>query len=174
MHIRPLLPPDWADVSAIAAESAGRAIFEGEIENWEQFDGCFLPGQRLVAASREGRIVGWAALEPVSRRPSLWGVASVSVFVGAAFRGQGFGRRLLTGLVGSADEVGFWSLQAYVLPQNLAAHHLFEELGFRSVGTLLRLVESRGVWHDVDLLERRASVPQAEPARYTPKVLEAS
>jgi phosphinothricin acetyltransferase len=173
MHIRPLLPTDWDDISAILGESQGRAPFD-EPSTWEQFDACYLPGHRLVAASREGQIAGWAALEPASHRPALWGVAAVSVFVGARFRGQGFGRRLLTALVNSADDMGFWTLHAYVLPENLAANHLFTELGFRPVGTLLRLVEMQGAWQDVDLLERRTSHNLHESTGLTVEIPEAS
>ncbi|MDR2380401.1 MAG: hypothetical protein LBE08_04380, partial [Bifidobacteriaceae bacterium] len=73
MHIRPLLPTDWDDVAEIAREATGFNALDEELASWQAWDERFVPGQRLVAASREGRIAGWAALERVSSRPSWYG-----------------------------------------------------------------------------------------------------
>ena len=42
-----------------------------------------------------GRVVGWAALSPVSPRPVYAGVAEVSLYVAASARGRGVGKALL-------------------------------------------------------------------------------
>ncbi|MDR0594912.1 MAG: GNAT family N-acetyltransferase [Bifidobacteriaceae bacterium] len=166
MHIRALLPQDWEDVSAIIAGSAGPSTLDGELPTWEQWDARHLPGSRLVAANREGRVTAWAALEPVSERPALAGVAAVSVFVDPTYRGQGFGRHLLANLIAASEQAGLWTLQAYVAPQNTAAIHLLEELGFRKVGRRERFAKVDGVWHDAVLLERRT--PAGSPAETLP------
>ncbi|MDR2378616.1 MAG: GNAT family N-acetyltransferase [Bifidobacteriaceae bacterium] len=174
MHIRPLLARDWEDVAAIMASSLGPAAFEDEVPSRDQWEARYLPGHRLVAANREGRVTGWAALEPVCDRPALAGVAMVSVFVEPGHRGQGFGRHLLTNLVNSADEAGLWTLQAYVAPPGTAAIQLLKDLGFRSVGRRERFARLGGVWHDAVVLERRSPTVFPQDADSTQEVPEAS
>ncbi|MDR1633826.1 MAG: GNAT family N-acetyltransferase [Bifidobacteriaceae bacterium] len=174
MHIRPLLARDWADVSAIMAGSLGPVVLDDELPTWEQWDERYLPAHRLVAANREGRVTGWAALEPVSNRPAFAGVAHVAAFVDPAYRGQGFGHHLLANLVAGADEAGLWTLQAYVSPQNLAAGQLLRQFSFRTVGRRERLALVGGVWHDAVLFERRAHGQSAEEETLTQEIPEAS
>ncbi|MDR2253436.1 MAG: GNAT family N-acetyltransferase [Bifidobacteriaceae bacterium] len=174
MHIRPLLADDWEDVSAIMESSLGPTAFEDELPAWERWNARYLPGHRLVAANRQGRVTGWAALEPISGRSALVGVACVSVFVDPAHRGQGFGRHLLSNLVTASEEAGFWTLQVYVLPHNTAALHLCEELGFRTVGRRQRFARSGEAWHDAVLLERRSPNVFADAGEPAPEIPEAS
>ncbi|MDR3107046.1 MAG: GNAT family N-acetyltransferase [Bifidobacteriaceae bacterium] len=174
MHIRPLLADDWEDVSQILAGSLGPAALDDELPTWEQWDGRFLVGHRLVAANREGRVTGWAALEPVSDRRALAGVAAVAVFVDIAHRDQGFGRHLLSNLIPASEEAGLWTLQAYVVAQNTAAVELFEDVGFRQVGRCERLIQANGVWHDAVLLERRSPTVSPDNQDQTQGIPEAS
>ncbi|MDR2565731.1 MAG: GNAT family N-acetyltransferase [Bifidobacteriaceae bacterium] len=174
MHIRPLLPRDWEDVSAIMAGSLGPAALDDQLPTPEQWEERYLPNHRLVAANREGRVTGWAALEPVSNRPAFAGVAGVAVFVEPAYRGQGFGRHLLANLIAAADEAGFWTLQVYVAPQNTAALHLLKDSGFRTVGRRERFAQVNGVRHDAVLLERRLPEDAAEAEALTQEIPEAS
>jgi phosphinothricin acetyltransferase len=174
MHIRPLLSGDWDDVSAIAQEATAFNAFDEELGSWESWDSRFIPGQRLVSASREGRITGWAALEAVGSRPSWSGVGAVSIYVAAAYRGQGFGSRLLAGLITASEDAGFWTLQAHVLPQNTAALHLLQDYGFAMVGTRHRLFQVGGAWQDAILLDRRSPVVFPDSAPVTQEIPEAS
>ena len=82
--IRPLIRADWERVRAIYEEgiATGDATFETEAPGWEAWDRNHLAGCRLVA-ELAGRVVGWAALAPVSGRCVYGGVAEVSVYVGA-------------------------------------------------------------------------------------------
>jgi phosphinothricin acetyltransferase len=174
MHIRPLLTRDWDDVSAILSGSLGPTALDDELPPWEDWNARYLPAHRLVAANREGRVTGWAALEPISNRRSVAGVAAVSVFVEAGYRGQGFGNHLLANLITSSEETGLWTLQAYVAPQNNAAVELFHNNGFRTVGRRERFVELNGAWHDALLLERRSQVVFPESEALTQEIPEAS
>src|SRR5262249_22311129 len=92
--IEEMTPADWGDVRAIYLEgiAAGQSAFEVEAPSWEQWDAAHHCFARLVARSG-GRVIGWAALSPVSRRRCYSGVAEVSVYVGAGFRGGGVGRQ---------------------------------------------------------------------------------
>ena len=58
---------------------------------WDEWSAKHLAAARIVA-ERGGRMVGWAALMPVSPRVCYRGVAEVSVYVGDGARGTGVGR----------------------------------------------------------------------------------
>jgi L-amino acid N-acyltransferase YncA len=156
--IATLAATDWDDVARIYAEGiATLATFETEVPSWEQWDRAHLPAHRLVARD-EGRVVGWAALAPVSSRCVYAGVAEVSVYVAADARGRGIGTALLAALVKSSEAGGVWTLEAGILPENEASVRMHERCGFRVVGRRERLGRMRGEWRDVLLLERRSTV----------------
>mgnify|MGYP003681949572 CR=1 FL=1 len=154
---------DWATVEAICQEgiATGDATFEVRPPQWEDWDRFHLPDCRLVAR-RQGQIVGWAALAPVSPRPAYAGVAEVSIYVTASARRQGVGKALLQALVQASEQAGIWTLQAGVFPENEASMALHRSCGFRLVGYRERLGELNGVWRDVVLLERRSQVAGAQ------------
>jgi L-amino acid N-acyltransferase YncA len=156
LRIEPLRKEDWPTVAAIYREGIeGRlATFETQVPGWRAWDEAHLQEHRLVAR-RDGEIVGWAALTPVSRRAVYAGVADLSVYVAAAAREQGVGRALLTTLIQSAGTAGIWTLQAGVFPENEASLALHRSLGFRDVGVRERIGRLDGVWRDVVLLELR-------------------
>jgi phosphinothricin acetyltransferase len=148
---------DWAAVQAIYAEgiATGLATLEAAVPTWEHWNEAHLPICRLVARL-EGQVVGWAALLPVSRRQVYAGVAEESVYIGAAVRGRGVGRRLLSALIDASEAAGFWTLQAVILRENAISIHLHERCGFRMVGFRERIGFARGKWHDTVLMERRS------------------
>jgi L-amino acid N-acyltransferase YncA len=145
------------DVLSVYAEglATGDATFETEPPDWARWTARHLPACRLVAFSG-GRFAGWAALSPVSARRVYAGVAEVSVYVGAGFRGAGVGRSLLSALVRGSEAEGFWTLQASVFPENVASVALHRSCGFREVGRRERVGRLRGRWRDTILLERRS------------------
>ena len=147
---------DWPAVLAIYEEGIAtrQATFETEAPSWAEWDAGHLE-PRLVA-ERDGVVVGWAALSPVSRRPCYAGVVENSVYVAAEARGRGVGRALLGRLVEDADAAGFWTIQTSVFPENAASMALHRACGFRVVGTRERIARLDGVWRDTALLERRS------------------
>jgi phosphinothricin acetyltransferase len=156
--LRELQPEDWAAVRAIYEEGirGGDATFEIEPPSWERFDAVH-PEFRLVA-ERDGSVLGWAALSPVSDRCCYEGVGEVSVYVAETARGSGLGRALLDELVRRSEQAGYWTLNAGVFPENEASIRLHKACGFREVGVRERLGQLHGVWRDVVLLERRSTV----------------
>jgi L-amino acid N-acyltransferase YncA len=136
--------------------ATGQATFETTIPGWSDWDGAHLGDARLAAVS-DGRVVGWAALSPVSDRCAYGGVAEVSVYVAEDQRGRGVGSLLLRRLVEESEAVGIWTLQAGIFPENIGSVRLHLEAGFREVGTRERLGKLGGVWRDVLLLERRSA-----------------
>ena len=148
---------DWPAVSAIYEQGiAGRqATFETEAPSWDSWDRSHLEGHRPVAVEGE-RIVGWAALAPISQRECYRGVAENSVYVDAEAQGRGVGRALLERLVADADRAGIWTIQTGVFPENEASVALHLACGFRVVGTREKLAQLDGEWRDVLSLERRS------------------
>jgi L-amino acid N-acyltransferase YncA len=159
IEIRPLLEEDWPTVRTIYAEgiAMGNATFETEPPEWEKWNAGHLPKARL-AAVRGGRVVGWAALSPVSGRCVYAGVAEVSVYVAEGMRGKGVGKVLLQALIAESEAGGMWTLQAGIFPENEASLALHQGCGFRIVGRRERIGKMGGRWRDVLLLERRSAV----------------
>jgi phosphinothricin acetyltransferase len=160
-----LTADDWPQVRVIYQQGidTAQATFETEAPEWEQWDAAHLRPCRLAARS-DGRLIGWAALSPVSRRRCYAGVAEVSVYIGSDARGQGVGRALLQALVAESEGHGFWTLQGATFAENAASLRLQASCGFRIVGRRERIGQLNGVWRSTVLTERRSAVVGVEEA----------
>lgn len=148
----------WDDVRRIHLEgiASGKATFETDAaSSWNDWSEEHLEFARLVAV-HDGRVVGWAALTPVSDRCVYAGVAEVSVYIAGAARGRGIGSQLMRALIDESEHHGIWTLQAGIFADNEPSIALHEKFGFRIVGHRERLGKLRGVWKDVLMLERRS------------------
>jgi phosphinothricin acetyltransferase len=159
--IEAMKPTDWERVRSIYLEGieTGVATFETVAPSWANWDAAHLRDCRLVAldaALSPDSIVGWAALGPISGRFVYRGVAEVSVYVSASARGKGLGKLLLTKLIEESEGVGIWTLQAGIIPENIASMALHLSCGFRRVGRRERIGKVNGTWRDVTLFERRS------------------
>lgn len=157
MEIRRMQAADWPEVAHIYAEgmATGMATFETRVPEYEDWNRAHLPACRWVADAG-GRLLGWAALSPVSGRCVYGGVAELSIYIGAESRGQGVGRALLTVLIPDSEEAGLWTLQSGVFPENKASIGLHLAMGFRQLGYRERIGRRDGVWKDNLLFERRS------------------
>lgn len=158
-RIEPFGRDDWQEIRDIyrAGIATGNATFETEAPSWKKWNAGHLPAPRL-AARAGGKILGWAALSPVSSRCVYAGVAEVSVYVADGCRGLGVGKALLEALIAASEHNGIWTLQTGIFPENDASVKLHERCGFRLLGRHERLGKLAGRWRDVLLLERRSSV----------------
>lgn len=168
------MPPDlWPAVREIYREgiATGNATFETELPSWEKWDSSHRKNCRLIALEPRdesvpdvlvplygARVLGWAALSPVSGRLVYAGVAEVSVYVAVAARGRRVGRALLQALVQESEANGIWTLQAGIFPENAASIALHRSCGFREVGVRRRIGKLGDTWRDVTLMERRSPV----------------
>jgi L-amino acid N-acyltransferase YncA len=157
LEIEEMRRDDWLAVRAVYAEgiATGQATFEERPPSWHEWDRDHLPECRLVAR-RDGAVVAWAALAPVSRRDVYRGVAEVSMYVAAAERRGGVGRALGRALVEASERAGFWTLEGWIFPENEASVALCESFGCRVVGVRERLGKMGDRWRDVLLVERRS------------------
>lgn len=137
--------------------STRNATFETVVPSWEQWDANHLHPSRLVFEDG-GRVVGWAALSPMSRRACYRGVAEVSVYVTRGFSGRGIGSKLLAGAIEESERNGIWTLFASVFPENAATIRLHERQGFIKLGTRRKIAQLDGRWRDTLILERRSKI----------------
>jgi phosphinothricin acetyltransferase len=150
---------DWEQIRQIYLEglATGQATFEVEAPSWEAWDRSHLRHSRLVVR-QVGQVLAWAALAPVSQRRCYAGVAEASLYVAAAHRGRGIGKRLLQELIVSSERQGLWTLSGSTFAENTASIQLQLACGFRIVGRRERIAQHHGVWRDTILTERRSKV----------------
>jgi L-amino acid N-acyltransferase YncA len=157
--IAPLEHKHWFGVAHVYEDGIAtrNATFETEVPTWEAWDSLHLAEHRFVAL-RDGEVIGWVAVSPVSARCVYAGVVENSVYVAESARGEGVGRSLLEELINSTEAAGIWTIQAGMFPENEGSIRLHEAVGFERVGTHERLGKLDGVWRDVLLLERRSPI----------------
>jgi len=150
---------DWNAVRQIYLEgiATGNATFETSAPDWSRWSEGHPQEFRLIARA-DDEVLGWAALSRVSSRCVYAGVMEVSVYVAAAARSHGLGRKLLQALIDRSERHNIWTLQAGIFPENLASLAIHKACGFREVGVRRKLGQLRGVWRDVLFLERRSPV----------------
>jgi phosphinothricin acetyltransferase len=158
--VRPFETEDWPVVRAIYQQGIDtkNATFEKEAKEWVDWNRTMLLDCRLVAVLPGNKIVGWAALSPVSNRAVYVGVAEVSIYVTTDHQGGRIGTHLLKALIDASEQAGFWTLQAGIFPENVASIALHRKCGFRIVGRREKLGQMDGVWRDVVLMERRSQI----------------
>jgi L-amino acid N-acyltransferase YncA len=156
--LQQMQPEDWPLVKAIYEEGikTGNATFETAAPTWEAWHNGHIKECRLIAKEDE-KILGWAALSPVSGRCVYAGVAEVSVYVSSEARGKGIGKRLLQKLIEESEANNLWTLQAGIFPENIPSIKIHESAGFRIIGKRERIGKMNGIWRDTLLLERRSN-----------------
>jgi phosphinothricin acetyltransferase len=109
-------------------------------------------------ARAQGKVIGWAALSPVSTRCAYRGVAEASLYITASARGIGVGKTLFRAVIKESERAGIWTLQGQIFPENIASIAMSKSCGFREVGYRERISQMNGVWRNVILMERRSKV----------------
>ncbi|URZ04672.1 GNAT family N-acetyltransferase [Clostridium felsineum] len=158
-NIREMKAEDWEAVAKIYSEGidTGKATFQSELPNFEEWDKGHMKNCRIVACDGEN-ILGWAALSPASSRCVYKGVAEVSIYIGEAYRGKGVGKNILNTLVKLSEENGLWTLQSGIIKENTSSIALHRRCGFRDIGIREKIAKMpNGTWHDTVLMERRST-----------------
>jgi len=158
LEIKCMAEESWPEVARIYEEGIAtkNATFQTEAPLWTDWNKAHRQDCRLVA-SIDGKIVGWAALSPVSARPVYAGVAEVSIYIDAASRGKKIGDQLMNMLIQESESNGIWTLQSGVFPENEASIRLHLKHGFKVLGVKDRIGKMDNNWRSVALLERRSN-----------------
>lgn len=157
--VEPMRVTDWEKVQWIYADGlkTGISTFQTEVPTWQDWNQGHLPLCRLTARCDQD-ILGWVALSPTSSRPCYQGVVEVSLYVGAAYRGQGVGEALLTHEIIQSEKNGIWMLYCSIIRENKGSIALTEKCGFRKIGIREKIAKLNTVWHDTVLMERRSKI----------------
>jgi len=107
---------------------------------------------KLLVATDESGVVGWARLFPWKQR----GIDVVEdlVYVEPVHQGRGIGRALLGELIKEARGLGYRTIVATIATDNRAGLQLHNKLGFESVGTIRDAANKFGRWMDITLVQR--------------------
>lgn len=136
--------------------ATGIAVFQTDIPAWEEWDAEHLLVCR-IAVFDDARMLGWAAVAPVSGRCAFAGVAEVSVYVAENARGRGVGEFLLKNLIAQSENAGLWTLHSEIFAENLASIRIHEKCGFRLIGRREKIARKNNEWKDTVLLEKRSA-----------------
>ncbi|MEA4894709.1 MAG: N-acetyltransferase family protein [Oscillospiraceae bacterium] len=155
--VRPMNEDDWSQVVEIFYQGiqTNNATLHTACPSYEEWDEAHIKECRLVA-ELDGEVVGWTALSRYSNRECYKGVAQLSIYIDANYRGKGVGELLLRALLQSSEDAGFWTLQADIMQANTVSIRLHEKCGFRMVGYRERIAKDRfGVWRNTVIMEHR-------------------
>jgi L-amino acid N-acyltransferase YncA len=158
MTIRPATDDDAHAIAEIynqGIEERG-ATFETEPRSAADISSKVADHDRfpLLVAEDGGVVLGWAGLSAYRARPCYAGIAEFSIYFDRTARGRGLGRQLLTSLVDTARERGYWKLVSRVFPFNAASRALCQSCSFREVGVYEKHGRLDGKWLDVVIVER--------------------
>ena len=132
--IRPASGADIETVRALfdeyAREVAVDLSFQGFAEERDGLPGAYAPPRgRLLLAERGGSAAGCIALRPLDARTA----EMKRLYLRAAARGTGLGRRLALALIAEARTAGYERLRLDTLPSMGAAIAMYRGMGFREI-----------------------------------------
>ena len=139
---------NWAVNQTFATIDSEALSTEEAAAWWEQH------GRRskLIVATDESGVIGWARLFPWKQR----GIDVVEdlVYVDPVHHGRGIGRALLTELISQAKDLGYKTIVATVATDNRSGLQLHSKLGFETVGTIRNAANKFDRWMDITLVQK--------------------
>ncbi|HMA04456.1 MAG TPA: GNAT family N-acetyltransferase [Methanomicrobiales archaeon] len=106
------------------------------------------------AVEREGEVIGFGLIRPLSPHPNLIMAGEVSYFIRPGLTGKGLGTRLLGVLEGRAGELGMTSLVARVASRNRRSIRFHRRNGFSVCGRIRRVGIKFGRPFDAVILQK--------------------
>ena len=139
---------NWA-VNQTFATIDSEALSAEEAADWWE---THARRSRLIVATDDSGVIGWARLFPWKQR----GIDVVEdlVYVDPVHHGRGIGRALLTELIKQATGLGYRTIVATVATDNRSGLQLHEKLGFESVGTIRNAANKFDRWMDITLMQK--------------------
>jgi L-amino acid N-acyltransferase YncA len=110
--------------------------FDPKMSRQEALAYWFRADTHTYVAEKDGGIAGTYILRPNQPGPGSH-VANAAFMVASDAQGSGVGRKMAEHCLGEARRLGFRAMQFnFVVSTNTRAIHLWEQLGFKIVGTL--------------------------------------
>lgn len=127
--------PVWIIFHAIVAAGDTYA-FDPKMSRHDALAYWFRADTHTYVAEEDGRVVGTYILRANQPGPGSH-VANAAFMVASDAQGSGVGRRMAEHCLSEARHLGFRAMQFnFVVSTNMPAIHLWEQLGFKTVGTL--------------------------------------
>ena len=125
----------WNIFHAIVA-SGDTYAFDPKMSREQALPYWFRADTHTYVAEKDGRVVGTYILRPNQLGPGSH-VANAAFMVASDAQGSGVGRKMAEHCLGEARRLRFRAMQFnFVVSTNTRAIHLWEQLGFKIVGTL--------------------------------------
>jgi L-amino acid N-acyltransferase len=138
---------NWA-VNQTFATIDSEALDSEEAAEWWEAHG---KRSKLLVATDEGGLIGWARLLPWDQRG--FEVVEDLVYVDPVHQGRGIGRALLADLIKEARGLGYRTIVATIATDNRAGLQLHSKLGFEVVGTIRNAAHKFDRWMDITLVQ---------------------
>jgi L-amino acid N-acyltransferase YncA len=108
----------------------------------------------VIVAEEEGKILGWASLNPYNNRAAYLGVADLSLYICRESRGKGIGGKLLDAIHIIAKDNNFHKIVLFTFPFNQLGQGLYRNKGYREVGVFKNQGILDGQYVDVMTMEK--------------------
>lgn len=112
------------------------------------------PGDHVLVAEQDGRVIGMAYAATYRPRPAYDGTRETSVYLAPDARGRGLGRTLYDELLHRVDADGIHVCLAVIAQPNAASEALHAAVGFERVGTLREVGRKFDRWVDTAWWQR--------------------
>ena len=112
-------------------------------------------GYPVLALDLDGALAGYASYGPFRFGSGYDATVENSVYLAAAQRRQGLGRRLMKALIARARAQGRHVMVAGIALPNDASVALHRSLGFTEAGMLREIGRKAGRWLDLMLMQKR-------------------
>jgi L-amino acid N-acyltransferase len=129
-------------------------LYEYKPRTMEMMAGWFEAKQKgnfpvIGVEGQSGEFMGFASYGTFRAWPAYKYTVEHSVYVGARFRGQGIGKRLMKEIIAAAQGQNYHTLVGVIDASNLVSVRLHEAFGFTCCGTIRQAGFKFGSWLDV-------------------------
>jgi L-amino acid N-acyltransferase YncA len=172
-RLRPMVESDASamlDIYRPLVETTA-VSFEEEAPSLEDYRARvrkYVSGWAGVVAEEGGLLVGFAYGSSHRERAAYRWSVETAVYVAAAARGRGVGRRLYDELLPKLADKGFCNAYAGIALPNDASVRLHLASGFEPIGTFARVGRKFGRWRDVAWFQRPLRSNPPSPAAWDP------
>ena len=117
-------------------------------------------GFPVLVATHDDTVIGFSSLGVFRPAAAYHYTVENSVYVAAAWRGQGVGKRLLAPLIDAARAIDAHSIIAVIDADNAVSIRLHQSMGFVEAGHFRQVGYKFGRWLDLKFLQLVLDTPQ--------------